>query len=143
MAHQVKTERWRHPFSWWLLGLLFFVAACGDRGPGVEIVEVTPEGEVQRTTNFTFVFSDDVVGDSAMAEPLGEAPITFEPTIPGQFQWVAANKLRFYPEVMLAPSTEYTAEVKRSVVSPYGRSLEGERTFTFHTPRLAVNSAFV
>ncbi len=143
MAHQVKTERWRHPFSWWLLGLLFFVAACGDRGPGVEIVEVTPEGEVQRTTNFTFVFSDDVVGDSAMAEPLGEAPITFEPAIPGQFQWVAANKLRFYPEVMLAPSTEYTAEVKRSVVSPYGRSLEGERTFTFHTPRLAVNSAFV
>ncbi len=123
--------------------LVFLFAACGARGPGVEIVEVVPEGEVQRATNLTFVFSDDVVGDSAMAEPLAEAPISFEPPIPGQFQWVAANKLRFYPEVMLAPSTEYTAEVSGSVVTPHGRSLQGERSFLFNTPRLSINSAFV
>ncbi|NBC16150.1 MAG: hypothetical protein GVY18_02410 [Bacteroidetes bacterium] len=122
---------------------LLFVAGCGPSGPGVEVVELTPGEEVPRTTNLTFVFSDDVVPDSLVSRPLEGRAVEFEPPLPGQFQWVDRNKLRFYPEVMLAPSTEYEAEVQNRAVAPYGRSLTGERTVRFQTPRLTVNSAFL
>ena len=132
-------------FSACLAALLLLVGltGCGDGGPGVEVADFAPQDEVERATNFTVVFSKDVVGDSLTNEPLDEAPITFSPEIPGQFQWIAPNKLRFYPDVMLAPSTEYTAKVQSSVVGAHGLALKGERTFTFHTPRLRVVSAFL
>ncbi|MCH8961626.1 MAG: hypothetical protein IH820_09985, partial [Bacteroidetes bacterium] len=132
-------------FSVCLAALLLLVGltGCGDGGPGVEIADFTPQDEVERATNFTVVFSKDVVADSLTNEPLDEAPITFTPEIPGQFQWIAPNKLRFYPDVMLAPSTEYTAKVQSSAVGAHGLALKGERTFMFYTPRLRVVSAFL
>lgn len=123
--------------------LLVMLVGCGEQGPGVEVADFTPQDEVERATNFTVVFSKDVVGDSLTNAPLAEAPITFTPEIPGQFQWIAPNKLRFYPDVMLTPSTEYTAEVQPGAVRAHGLALKGEREFTFHTPRLRVVSAFL
>ena len=128
-----------------LIALLLVVSlvGCGDSGPRVEVADFTPQGDVERTTNFTVVFSKDVVSDSMTNVPLDDAPITFSPEIPGQFQWVASNKLRFYPDVMLTPSTEYEAEVQPSATAGEGLALKGERTFTFQTPRLRVVSAFL
>ena len=132
-------------FFGYLAVLLLFVGltGCGAGGPGVEVADFSPQDEVERATNFTVVFSKDVVSDSLTNEPLDETPITFSPEIPGQFQWIASNKLRFYPDVMLAPSTEYIAEVQSRAVGAYGLALKGERKFTFHTPRLRVVSAFL
>lgn len=137
-------RRLRVAFAYLLV--LFFVvelAGCGEGGPGVNVSDFTPQGEVERATNFTVIFSKDVVGDSLTNVPLDAAPITFTPALPGQFQWIAANKLRFYPDVMLAPSTEYQAEVEPRAVSAYGLALKGTRRFTFQTPRLRVVSAFL
>ncbi len=132
-------------FSGSLIALLIVVSVvgCSESGPRVEVADFTPQGDVERTTNFTVVFSKDIVSDSVTNVPLDEAPITFTPEIPGQFQWVASNKLRFYPDVMLAPSTEYKAEVQTSATAGSGMALKGERIFAFQTPRLRVVSAFL
>ena len=132
-------------FSGSLIALLLAVSVvgCGDSGPRVEVADFTPQGDVERTTNFTVIFSKDIVSDSLTNVPLDAAPITFTPEIPGQFQWIASNKLRFYPDVMLAPSTEYTAEVQTRATADQGFALKGERMFTFQTPRLRVVSAFL
>jgi len=53
---------------------------------------------------------------------LDEAPVTFNPEIPGKFQWIDRDKIRFYPNVPLRPSTGYTADVSPRLVSNYGFS---------------------
>ncbi len=123
--------------------LVLGLTGCGARGPGVEVTDFQPDGEVERATNFTIVFSKDIVGDSLFSVPPGEAPVVFTPKIPGQFQWIGPDRLRFYPDVKLAPATRYTAEVLPRAVSPYGLVLKGERTFTFETPRLRLTSAYL
>lgn len=127
-----------------LFGLfIVLLAGCGEDGPGIELVEMLPDGEITRTSNLTFVFTDEVVPDSLLNVPLEKPPVVFEPALPGPFQWIAPNKLRFYPDVMLAPSTQYIAKVQRRVLAAYGKSLQGEATLTFETARLRINSAFV
>ena len=68
-------------FSGCLAALLLLVGltGCGEQGPDVEIADFTPQDEVERATNFTVVFSKDVVADSLTSVPLDEAPIAFAP----------------------------------------------------------------
>lgn len=100
-----------------------------------------PIGEVKQATNFTITFSKDLVSDSMLNTPLSKPLISFTPHIPGKFEWMARNKLRFYPRVLLSPSTHYTAEILPSVVSSSGYVLSGQRQFQFHTPIFRVKSA--
>lgn len=127
---------------WLSLAVLLFIAACSD-SPEVTVEEFTPQDEVSRTTNFTVVFSENVVGDSLINMPLEDAPIVFEPAIPGRFQWVATDKVRFFPDVMLVPSTLYRAEVQPGLTANHGLVLTGERAFTFQTARLRVSDAYL
>lgn len=114
---------------------------CQPSKQSVKIAEFSPGGEVQQSTNFTIAFSKEVVEDSLVNVWLDQTPINFNPPIPGKAQWIDRDKIRFYPDVLLQPSTEYTAEISPRLVSPYGFSLAGERAFTFSTPQFKVNSA--
>ncbi len=58
--------------------LALSVLGCGDSGPRVEVADFTPQGDIERTTNFTVVFSKDVVSDSMTNVPLDDAPITLD-----------------------------------------------------------------
>ncbi|MFQ5708218.1 MAG: MG2 domain-containing protein [bacterium] len=107
----------------------------------VAVSSFAPADEVPQTTNFTVEFSRELVGDSLLNVQLDRLPIGFKPPIPGKFQWIATNKLRFYPDVLLAPSTQYTVEISPRIASGYGYALTGTRQFKFHTPRFRVNSA--
>ena len=68
-------------------------------------------------------------------------PIAFAPEIPGKFQWIAANKIRFYPDVLLLPSSDYEVDVLPVIAVPAGYALKGERRFKFHPTYFRVNSA--
>ena len=115
--------------------------ACQRSRQSVKISEFSPVGEVQQSTNFTIVFSKEVVEDSLVNVWLDQAPISFNPAIPGKFQWIDHSKIRFYPDVQLQPSTQYSAEISPRLVSPFGFSLSGDRIFKFSTAQFRVNSA--
>ena len=104
----------------------------------VTIESFSPEGEVPQTTNFTIEFSQDLATDSLLWGYLDRVPITFNPPIPGVFKWIARNKLRFFPETFLLPSTEYVAEVRPDIVTEGNYYLKGKRRFSFHTSRFRV-----
>ncbi len=122
-----------------LLFLIYFLVAGAKESVVVE--SFLPQDEVPQTTNFTIAFSRDVADDSLVNVWLPKVPIHFNPAIPGKFQWIERNKIRFYPEAPLLPSTQYTAELSPRLVSQFGLSLKGNRQFKFHTQRFRVNSA--
>ncbi|MFQ5602658.1 MAG: MG2 domain-containing protein [bacterium] len=125
-----------------LVGLLY-VLFSGRGRETVQVTAFTPEGEVQQTTNFTVEFSKNLAPDSLLNVQLDGAFIEFKPPLPGQYRWIEKNKLRFYPDVQLAPSTAYRAEVSSRVATDYGYSLAGAREFLFYTTRFQVNSAIL
>ena len=122
-----------------IFSLIFF--CMKGKKESVHVQSFAPIDEVQQATNFTITFSKEVVDDSLVNVWLDKVPISFEPAIPGKFQWIDRNKIRYYPDVLLQPSTEYTADISPRLVSDYGYSLRGNRLFKFHTPRFKVNSA--
>ncbi|MCU0646263.1 MAG: MG2 domain-containing protein, partial [bacterium] len=129
------------PLFLFIIVFMLINFACQPSRQSVKITEFSPVGEVQQSTNFTIAFSQEVVDDSLVNVWLDQTPISFNPPIPGKAQWIDRSKIRFYPDVLLQPATEYTAEISHRLVSPYGFSLAGERAFKFSTPQFTVNSA--
>ena len=108
----------------------------------VTVESFTPKGEITRTTNFTIEFSQDMVDNAAVGIQLDSAPVVFTPTIPGKYRWIAQHRLRFFPDVMLLPSTQYAAEVLPEICVDENAYLKGERKFTFYTQRFRVDNAY-
>lgn len=132
-----------------IIAVLLLIIAVGaiyvwQFGAGGEVLKVelfSPTNEVPQATNFTIVFTRELVGDSLLNVPTTVVPCNFEPKIPGRFEWIARDKIRFYPGVQLLPSTEYQAEVSSKFAAELGFTLRGEREFSFYTPRFRVVNA--
>lgn len=125
-----------------LLVLTLGLAGCSSE-EGTRVVDFEPNGVVRQATNFTVLFSDAVVPESALNQPLHNAPIVFSPALPGSFEWTTSNTLRFLPDVVLAPSTAYQATLQPSVFTQWGHTLSGDQTFAFQTEQLKVTNAFL
>ena len=122
-----------------ILGTFYIVSQT--KREAVNIESFTPVDEVPQTTNFTIIFSKNLVGDSLVNVWLDKGHIEFKPSIDGKYQWLTKNKLRFYPDASLAPSTEYIAEISPGIAENYSYALRGNRTFNFSTSKFKVNSA--
>ena len=107
----------------------------------VKIESFAPMDEVPQATNFSITFSKDLIADSLVNVWLDKGYVEFEPPITGKFQWIAKNKLRFYPDALLSPSTKYTAEISPGITKDFSYSLKGDRSFNFFTKKFKVNSA--
>lgn len=105
------------------------------------VESILPEGTVSQRENLTFAFSDPVVEENFLNKDLEYSPIEFTPAIPGKFQWVDSDRLRFYPEVTFAPSTVYTVKVFPTVSHSPDRVLSGKRTLSFSTERFKVKAS--
>ncbi|MFC1717862.1 MG2 domain-containing protein, partial [Candidatus Poribacteria bacterium] len=146
-----NTTGWTRGNAKWLIiiGILLAIIAVGlgyimDSPRGkipVTVESFTPRGEIMRTTNFTIEFSQDMVEESDVGVQLDSAPVVFTPTIPGKYRWIARNKLRFFPEIVLPPSTEYTAEILPEICTDEGTYLKGDRKYTLYTQRFRVDNA--
>ncbi len=112
----------------------------GHAGETVEVTSFTPTGEIEQGTNFTVEFSKAIVSDSLVNKSRPDGPLSFEPPLQGRFSWIAPNKLRFYPDVMLKPSTEYVATLAAPLSPASIYLLDDETVFAFNTKRLRVNS---
>ena len=159
-----------------IIGVLSAIIIAGgiytvtqNKGQEPEVVTPTnfsvksfsPEGKVSQRQNFTLTLSRQIVGESLRNTELDSSPIKFTPQIRGRFQWIGQDVIRFFPEMPLAPSTEYTAEVlpaaswliggtdglerasdRSKVMDDSTRhTLKGKREFTFFTERFRVKSA--
>ncbi len=122
-----------------LVGMLYIFTS--SPGASVEVAAFNPTGEVAQGTNFTIEFSRPLIADSLVSSAPEQAPVKFTPALAGKFVWIEANKLRFYPEVLLKPATEYTAAISPRIAATAGYTLSGQTEFRFHTERFAVNSA--
>jgi hypothetical protein len=118
-----------------------FVCSQRDGAAEVHVTSFTPSGEVPLSTNFTIELSKEIATDSMLNAELDRPAVEFDPPIPGKFQWVARNEIRFYPDVLLNPSTRYVASALPAIAAEHGLSLKGDRKFEFSTPRFRVNSA--
>jgi hypothetical protein len=102
----------------------------------LRLVAMWPENGEKNVTPSSapvFRFSDEI-GDRAAAE----AAISFEPAVPGTFDWLAPNRVRFLPESAFPASTDVTIKVDgnpRRIKSATGGYLEEAVTTTYTTGR--------
>lgn len=111
----------------------------GDKSDyNVKVIEFYPVGVVSEPVNITVKFSKDLVPDDSLNKLITDIPLKFEPSISGLARWIARNELRYYPDSMFAPSTEYkiTVESNRSYLD--GNRIKESRGFEFRTPVLIV-----
>ena len=115
-----------------IIGLLctimsVILISCGKQGVPIHVVEVSPQGEVNRNTNITIYFSGDVVSPDTVDILLDQAPVAIDPAIPGRFKWIDNRTLRFLPTERLSPSTAYKVDIHPSIVHFPGYYFQGKR----------------
>ncbi|MCL2070288.1 MAG: MG2 domain-containing protein [Treponema sp.] len=109
------------------------------------IVDYGPRGElpseIQRPSIYV-VFSQPAVPLSRLGEVIRQDAGLFsiEPPIRGVYRWYGTRLLSFEPDGDTLPQQEYSITVSDRIRSLGGKSLEGERSFSFETERLSVLS---
>jgi len=97
---------------------------------------VQGEEDVAPTSPPVFRFSEEIADRAA-----AEAAITFEPSVAGSFEWLAANRVRFIPTESFPANSEVTVHVDgnpRRIRGASGGYLEEATSATFKTGRLKV-----
>jgi len=86
------------------------------------------------------VFSQPVVPLAKLGEPIREGAELFsiDPPLAGVYRWYGSKLLSFEPDAESMPQQRYTITVSDRITSLGGKSLEGERSFSFETDRLSV-----
>jgi uncharacterized protein YfaS (alpha-2-macroglobulin family) len=109
----------------------FIMADYGPRG------ELPPE--IKKPAIYV-VFSQPVVPLAKLGEPIREGAglFTIEPPLTGVYRWYGAKLLSFEPDAESLPQQRYTITVSDRIKSLGGKTLRGERTFSFETERLSV-----
>lgn len=103
----------------------------------VTVTSFSPEGDVEKLTNFVIEFSHDLAPAEIIDQWVDTNYISFSPKIPGKFKWTSANVLIFSPEVPLAPIQSYKAEINDKVL--FGKDLGTDfETYKFNTPSFDV-----
>ena len=107
------------------------------------IVDYGPQGELPseiKKPSIYVVFSQPVVPLAKLGDPIREEAGLFavEPPLPGVFRWYGTRLLSFEPDGENMPQHEYRVTVSDKIKSLGGKSLEGERTFSFETERLSL-----
>ncbi|MDR2741388.1 MAG: alpha-2-macroglobulin [Treponema sp.] len=112
------------------------------------VVDYGPRGELPaevKKPSIYVVFSQPVTPLAKLGEPLrweegtpGPGLFTVDPPLPGVFRWYGTRLLAFESDAVSLPQRQYTVTVSERIRSLGGKTLEGERSFSFETERLSV-----
>ncbi|MDR0685294.1 MAG: alpha-2-macroglobulin [Spirochaetaceae bacterium] len=106
-----------------------------DWGPGKFLSSAV------RRPSIYVIFSQPMVPLAALGEPSASSPlVSIEPPLKGSFRWYGASFLSFEGDEPCASQQTYTVSVSPEAESIYGIRIEGQRSFTFETERLAMKS---
>ena len=115
-----------------LLSVLLLLFGCGPSNT-VKVEYFSPQGEVEKLTNFVIEFSEDLAPAEFHDKWLDEEFVTFSPPISGKFKWTSASTLVFSPDASLEPIQSYYATVNENVLFNTKFSPDFEE-YNFHTP---------
>jgi len=127
------------------------VGGEGDAGAGniqesnepFRIVDYGPRDELPseiKKPSIFVVFSQPVVPLAKLGDPIKEDAGYFniQPPLKGVYRWYGTRLLSFEPDGESMPQQEYRITVSDKIKSLGGKSLEGEKSFSFETERLSV-----
>ena len=113
-----------------------------DANAPFAVAEVGPTGTVPHENlegGVWILFNQAVVPLSKLQPPATSSPVmTLTPKVEGIFRWYGSRLLAFEPKGQLAPATEYTITLSRSLKSLDGQALSGTTRFTFRTEPLQI-----
>ncbi|MFZ1291082.1 MAG: MG2 domain-containing protein [Melioribacteraceae bacterium] len=119
--------------------LVILIFSCSFKD-SVKVVNFSPEGEIEKTTNFTIEFSQDLAPSEKVGEWLTDEFVLFEPKINGKFKWVDARTLQFSPDNSLDAMQNYSAKITSKVLFNKNLSTDFE-TYNFNTPHFDITKA--
>ena len=105
-----------------------------DWGPRDELPQ-----EIKKPSIYV-VFSQPVVPLAKLGNPIQEDAglFTIEPPLEGIYRWYGSRLLSFEPDGESMPQQRYTITVSDRIKSLGGKSLQGQKSFSFETERLSV-----
>ncbi|MBK8944036.1 MAG: alpha-2-macroglobulin family protein [Ignavibacteriae bacterium] len=119
--------------------LMILIYSCSSQNT-VKVVDFSPNGEIEKATNFTVEFSQDLAPEEKIGEWLTDEFISFEPKINGKFKWLDARTLQFSPDFALDAMQNYSAKITTKVLFNKNLSTDFE-TYNFNTPHFDVTKA--
>ncbi|HMZ81148.1 MAG TPA: Ig-like domain-containing protein, partial [Acidobacteriota bacterium] len=106
----------------------------------LEVLRVTPVGEVEVAHTLTVHFSEPMVALSGFSEMVAtQSIVTLDPQPPGRWRWAGTHTLMFEPEAERFPmATLFRVTIPAGIQSSSGNVLAKSKEWTFQTlpPRL-------
>lgn len=107
-------------------------------GP-LEVVRFSPEGEINLAPFLNVTFNQPMVPLTALEDlNVEDVPVRLTPAIPGRWQWISPQILRFEYESddvdRFPMATEFVVEVPAGTQSATGNTLDTAVSWTFSTP---------
>lgn len=115
-------------------------------GP-LQVVRYTPEGEVGLAPFLNVTFNQPMVALTSLeALAAADVPVTLTPNVPGTWQWVSPQTVRFEvaPGAVdrLPMATEFVAEIPAGTTSASGGVLAETVRWTFSTPPVQMLTSY-
>ncbi|MDR2053078.1 MAG: alpha-2-macroglobulin [Treponema sp.] len=124
------------------------LGSIAESGDPFTMVDYGPRGELPgevKKPSIYMVFSQPVTPLAKLGDPLrweegtpSPGLFTVDPPLPGVFRWYGTRLLAFESDAANLPQRRYTITVSERIRSLGGKTLEGERSFSFETERLSV-----
>ena len=123
-----------------LLGACLFYIVRGNVGAKTRysVNIFAPQGEVPERTDFSITFSEGIVDKSRVGTEVPAEALRFTPAVQGTARWVAPDRINFFSDAPLAPSTRYTLELTPELNPSETFLLTGQKEFKFATEPFAV-----
>lgn len=123
-----------------------YVAPAVPEGP-LEVLRYSPEGDVGLAPFINVTFNQPMVPLTDLESlTAANVPVTLTPNLPGAWQWVSPQTLRFEVDSTaidrLPMATEFVAEIPAGTTSLTGGQLAETVRWTFSTPPVQMVSSY-
>ncbi len=144
----VSIDNGRRGKWWWIatciiifMGLnafgIFRISSLIKRASySLRVESFVPQGKTTPETQIMVRFTKDMVEEQDIGKVLSNAPVKFNPSIAGRFQWSGKRELKFLSDEKLKTASIYTAAFIPEISALDGTPLSGKDTFSFQTPPL-------
>jgi hypothetical protein len=111
-------------------------------GP-LEVLRVSPEGDVPIAPHLSVSFSQPMVGVTSNEDlSAAQVPVKLSPQPAGKWRWLGTKTLLFEPAGRFPMATDYAVEIPAGTKSAVGGALGAAKRWTFSTPPPQVKSSW-
>ncbi|MDE0465565.1 MAG: alpha-2-macroglobulin [Candidatus Poribacteria bacterium] len=123
-----------------LLGVCIFYIVQGNMRARTRysVKTFTPQGEIPQWADFSITFSEAIIDKSRVGTEVPAEALRFTPAVQGTARWAARDRVGFFLDAPLAPSTQYTVQLTPELNPSETFLLTGQKEFKFATEPFAV-----